>query len=43
MSDFFSSWQELSKKPNDTGAKDIVIQNAKYLATNISERKRKVR
>ena len=26
MSDFFSSWQELSKSPNDTGAKDIVIQ-----------------
>ena len=36
ISDFFSSWQELSKNPNDTGAKDVVIQNAKYLSTNIS-------
>ena len=42
MSDFFSSWQELSKSPNDTGAKDIVIQNAKYLATNISDVKEKL-
>ena len=42
MSDFFSSWQELSKNPNDTGAKDIVIQNAKYLATNISNVKEKL-
>ena len=42
ISDFFSSWQELSKNPNDTGAKDIVIQNAKYLATNISNVKEKL-
>lgn len=42
MSDFFSSWQELSKSPNDTGAKDIAIQNAKYLATNISDVKEKL-
>lgn len=37
ISNFFSSWQELSKNPNDTGAKDIVIQNSKYLANNISK------
>ena len=42
ISDFFSSWQELSKNPNDTGAKDVVIQNAKYLATNISDVKEKL-
>lgn len=42
ISDFFSSWQELSKNPNDTGAKDIVMQNAKYLATNISNVKEKL-
>lgn len=42
MSDFFSSWQELSKNPNDTGAKDVVIQNAKYLSTNISNVKEKL-
>lgn len=42
MSEFFSSWQELSKSPNDAGAKDIVIQNAKYLANNISTVKSKL-
>lgn len=42
MSEFFSSWQELSKNPNDAGAKDIVIQNAKYLANNISTVKSKL-
>lgn len=39
---FSQAWQELSKSPNDTGAKDIVIQNAKYLATNISDVKEKL-
>lgn len=42
ISDFFSSWQELSKNPNDTGAKDVVIQNAKYLSTNVSNVKEKL-
>ena len=42
ISDFFSSWQELSKNPNDTGAKDVVIQNAKHLSTNISNVKEKL-
>ena len=42
MSDFFASWQELSKSPNDAGSKDIVIQNAKYLASNISNVKEKL-
>lgn len=37
INNFFSSWQELSKNPNDAGAKDIVIQNSEYLANNISQ------
>lgn len=36
INNFFMSWQELSKNPNDAGAKDIVIQNSDYLAKNIS-------
>lgn len=36
MNNFFMSWQELSKNPNDAGSKDIVIQNSDYLAKNIS-------
>ena len=43
ISNFFLSWQELSKNPNDVGSKDIVIQNSKYLANNISQYKRKAR
>ena len=43
MSDFSQAGKNLAKSPNDTGAKDIVIQNAKYLATNISDVKKKVR
>ena len=42
ISNFFSSWQELSKNPNDVGSKDIVIQNSKYLANNISHIKEKL-
>ena len=42
ISNFFSSWQELSKNPKDLGAKDIVIQNSKYLASNISNIKEKL-
>ncbi len=37
INNFFTSWHELSKKPNDNGSKDIVIQNSKYLANNISQ------
>ncbi|WP_250674380.1 flagellar hook-associated protein FlgK [Paraclostridium ghonii] len=36
ISNFFMSWQSLSKNPNDAGSKDIVIQNSDYLAKNIS-------
>lgn len=36
INNFFMSWQELSKNPNDVGSKDIVIQNSDYLAKNIS-------
>lgn len=36
FNDFYSSWQELSKKPGDAGSIDVVVQNSKYLAQNIS-------
>ncbi len=42
IANFFSSWQELSKNPTDVGSKDIAIQNAKYLADNISNIKNKL-
>lgn len=42
IANFFSSWQELSKNPTDAGAKDIMIQNSKYLANNISTIKKKL-
>lgn len=42
IANFFSSWQELTKNPTDAGAKDIVIQNSKYLANNISNIKQKL-
>ncbi|MGL6104492.1 flagellar hook-associated protein FlgK [Romboutsia sp.] len=42
INNFFSSWQELSKNPNDSGARDIVIQNSKFLANNISKVKEKL-
>ncbi|RDY24500.1 flagellar hook-associated protein FlgK [Romboutsia maritimum] len=37
INNFFTSWHELSKDPNDKGAKSIVVQNSKYLAHNISQ------
>jgi flagellar hook-associated protein 1 FlgK len=42
IANFFGSWQELSKNPTDAGSKDIVIQNSKYLANNISNIKEKL-
>lgn len=42
IANFFSSWQELSKNPTDVGSKDILIQNSKYLAENISNIKQKL-
>lgn len=42
IGNFFASWQELSKNPTDVGSKDIVVQNAKYLADNISTIKGKL-
>lgn len=42
IANFFGSWQELSKNPNDAGSKDIVIQNSKYLSNNISNIKEKL-
>lgn len=34
--DFYMSWHELSKRPGDAGSIDVVVQNSKYLAQNIS-------
>ncbi len=42
ISNFFASWQELSKNPNDLASKDIMLQNSKYLANNISNIKEKL-
>lgn len=42
IANFFSGWQELSKNPTDVASKDIVIQNSKYLANNISNIKEKL-
>ncbi|MGL4802934.1 MAG: flagellar hook-associated protein FlgK [Cetobacterium sp.] len=42
IANFFSSWQELTKNPTDVASKDIVIQNSKYLADNISNIKEKL-
>ncbi len=42
INNFFTSWHELSKNPNDNGSKDIVIQNSKYLANNISQAVKKL-
>ncbi|MDU6116054.1 MAG: flagellar hook-associated protein FlgK [Paeniclostridium sordellii] len=36
INNFFTSWQELAKNPDDKGSKDIVIQNSDYLAKKIS-------
>ena len=36
LNNFFNSWNELSKDPNSAGTKNVVIENAKYLANNIN-------
>ena len=36
LNNFFNSWNELSKDPESTGTKSVVIENAKYLANNIN-------
>lgn len=43
INNFFMSWQELSKNPKDIGSKDIVMQNSKYLANNISQVTKKLK
>ena len=35
LNKFFNGWHELSKDPNNIGAKNIVIENGKFLANNI--------
>ena len=42
IANYFSSWQELSKNPTDVASRDIVVQNAKYLADNVSNVKVKL-
>lgn len=42
IANYFSSWQELSKNPTDVASRDIVVQNAKYLADNVSNVKQKL-
>ncbi|SCJ98127.1 Flagellar hook-associated protein 1 [uncultured Clostridium sp.] len=37
LNKFFNGWHELSKDPNNLGAKNIVIENGKFLANNISQ------
>lgn len=37
LNKFFNGWHELSKDPNNIGAKNIVIENGKFLANNISQ------
>ncbi len=37
LNKFFNGWHEVSKDPNNIGAKNIVIENAKFLANNISQ------
>ena len=37
LNKFFNGWHEVSKDPNNVGAKNIVIENAKFLANNISQ------
>lgn len=37
LNNFFNGWNELSKDPNSVGAKNIAIENAKYLASNINK------
>lgn len=37
INNFFNGWHELSKDPDSVGAKNIVVENAKYLANNINK------
>ncbi|MEG2017028.1 MAG: flagellar hook-associated protein FlgK [Clostridium sp.] len=39
---FFNGFNELSKDPNSVGAKNIAIENAKYLANNINKVNKKL-
>lgn len=36
LNSFFNGWDELAKDPESTGAKSVVIENAKYLANTIN-------
>jgi len=42
MNKFFSNWQELAKDPNNTSAKNIVVESGKSLAGTISETYKKM-
>ncbi len=36
LNSFFNSWSELSKDPESTGVKSVVVENTKYLANSIN-------
>ena len=36
LNSFFNSWSELSKDPQSSGVKSVVIENAKYLSNSIN-------
>ncbi|SHH89318.1 flagellar hook-associated protein 1 FlgK [Clostridium collagenovorans DSM 3089] len=42
LNKFFNGWNELSKDPNNVGAKNIAVENAKYLANNINKVSKKL-
>lgn len=37
LNNFFNGWHELSKDPDSVGAKNVVVENAKYLVNNINK------
>lgn len=42
LNSFFNGWNELAKDPNSAGAKNIVVENAKFLANNINKGSQKL-
>lgn len=42
LNKFFNGWNELSKDPNNMGVKNVVIENARYLANNINKVNEKI-
>lgn len=42
LNNFFNGWNELSKDPSSAGVKNVVIENARYLANNINKVNEKI-